>query len=379
MDAKKNRSIRMKLTRLSKTVWFWIGTTTLSVLAMSVAIEMFIFNPQAQRYFENSASITAQPLTTRSRYYLHKSLELMSRDKISSQVVEDINLNLDISYGLLNINLYIDQYPCAKPSLEQLALLNFKIRSGVIPSNVSYTRSLLPVIQCIEDIETGQDAKRSALAVKMLEDLNYQRRLLFWGILVVLVAGIGSWLLHLKQSRAILSNQEEKDIWINNAMKDALTGVFNRRAFDKDLPQYVEQYQEGNGVFSLLMCDIDFFKQYNDTLGHIEGDKALQAITTCLSSLLGHEDKLYRYGGEELVIILNQSDQLHASEIAKLALASVQKLMLIHPSSPHEYVTVSIGCATMNEHISGGESLVANADKNLYLAKKSGRNQSISE
>lgn len=371
--------MKMETNKISKTNWFWVSFASLCLLISIAFMEIFFFYPQAQRYFENSESLTAQPLTARSRSYLLKTLKLMTVYPLDASEIQELTTHIDISYSLLNINLYLSEYPCTEPSLQKLDSLSMHITSSIHPSIYEFTRLLLPVIQCVEEIETGQDAKRSALANTMLEDLTFQRRLLFWGILFASITGFGSWILHINQSRTIARNKNEKDKWLNNAMRDSLTGALNRRAFDQDLARCMDHFQSNtrSSVFSLIMCDIDYFKQYNDTLGHIQGDKALQVITKALTSILGDGDKLYRYGGEEIVIILNQTDHFYAKQIGTRMIDLVMGLGLKHPTSEHGFVTVSLGCATVNEKIKNGQSLIALADKRLYTAKQSGRNKLV--
>lgn len=365
------------MANLSKSSWFWVSLASLCLLISIAFVELLFFYPKAQRYFENSGNITAQPLTARSREYLHNSLELITASPLSSEVIEEVGKNLDLAYGHLNVNLYLSQYPCASTSLGRIDNLSLQLVSTFPPTSQKYTQELLKILKCFEHIEIKQDMKKSSIALSMLENLNYQRQLLAWGALFALIAGLVSVLLHLNQSKVINQNKKEKNKWLNNALRDALTGALNRRAFDEDLPQYLLGFNHQSEVFSVLMCDIDYFKQYNDSLGHVQGDKALQVICHTLSSTLNSKDKLYRYGGEEIVILLSQTDHHFALKTAQQLLIQIQNLQLPHPTSSFGCVTISIGCATIDEPICNGENIVEVADQRLYQAKQGGRNQIV--
>ena len=167
---------------------------------------------------------------------------------------------------------------------------------------------------------------------------------------------------------------------------DGLTGIANRRLFDSTLKRDVERCTEQMTTLSLLLIDVDFFKQYNDAYGHVAGDAALQKIAdTLTNSCVGGEDLVARYGGEEFAVILPNTrlNELHA--IAARIIRNVSYLDIRHQASDYDSkLTVSIGMACMEMNPSrqdaalhssdGALSLVQQADKALYRAKASGRN-----
>lgn len=167
---------------------------------------------------------------------------------------------------------------------------------------------------------------------------------------------------------------------------DGLTGIANRRLFDSTLKRDVERCAEQMTTLSLLLIDVDFFKQYNDAYGHVAGDAALQKIAdTLTNSCLGSDDLVARYGGEEFAVILPNTrlDELHA--IAARIIRNFKFLDIPHQASDYDSkLTVSIGMACMEMdpprqdaalHSSDSAlSLVQQADKALYRAKASGRN-----
>ncbi|PHQ55717.1 MAG: GGDEF domain-containing protein [Sulfurimonas sp.] len=161
-----------------------------------------------------------------------------------------------------------------------------------------------------------------------------------------------------------------------NSNLDSLTKVFNRRA----LTTYLERLcNKGNIAYELhlLVLDIDDFKVINDTFGHIAGDKVLMFIANILRSTLRDGDKVFRYGGEEFVIILNRITPAVCVEVSNRILNIIRSNQLIYQGSSLN-VTMSIG-ATQYSNGDKPEDIIARADKALYKSKKSGKDQMNSE
>jgi diguanylate cyclase (GGDEF)-like protein len=159
---------------------------------------------------------------------------------------------------------------------------------------------------------------------------------------------------------------------------DGLTGVANRRRFDEALGLEWRRMTRDAKPLSLIMCDIDFFKAYNDTYGHQSGDDSLRQVANTLNSVPGRPgDLVARYGGEEYVVILPETDSQSAKFLAEKMRSRVESLGIIHVSSQVcEVLTISLGVATTIP-TSGSlpDELVSAADQALYEAKKEGRNR----
>ncbi|MFK8041129.1 diguanylate cyclase, partial [Congregibacter sp.] len=163
-----------------------------------------------------------------------------------------------------------------------------------------------------------------------------------------------------------------------NSRIDSLTGVANRRHLEEQLNATWSMARRSGAPVSILMLDIDLFKQYNDTLGHSAGDECLRLIAQAIKSkLLREHDMLARYGGEEFVVLLYDTDAKGAVRTADRILDCVRSLALKHPASDvSKYVTISIGCATLGEEErEDPHRLIDLADKALYQAKAKGRNR----
>lgn len=162
-------------------------------------------------------------------------------------------------------------------------------------------------------------------------------------------------------------------------MYDSLTGVRNRRSFDQTLRREWSRAHRTRRPVSVLMIDVDWFKSYNDLLGHQAGDEALSAVARSLSESLGRPtDLLARYGGEEFVALLSDTDASQAALAGEKLLDSIRTLRIPHPGSPLGFVTVSIGAASVipTEQLKSRD-LLSQADKALYQAKAAGRNQQL--
>jgi len=161
---------------------------------------------------------------------------------------------------------------------------------------------------------------------------------------------------------------------------DGLTQVANRRKFDDYLAKEWKRHVRENQPLSLIMCDIDFFKRYNDTYGHIHGDECLKRIAATLrQNARRPADLVARYGGEEFCVILPNTDQDGAQNVATAIRADVQALNIEHNASDAaSNVTLSIGVATtFPDQNQVADTLIDTADKALYQAKTQGRNRVI--
>lgn len=175
------------------------------------------------------------------------------------------------------------------------------------------------------------------------------------------------------QAALSLANRELEKL----SVLDSLTQVANRRRFDNYLLQEWQKLKQNQAPLSLILCDIDYFKFYNDTYGHPIGDYCLQQVALAIECVIESTPGLVaRYGGEEFGIILPNIDSTEALEIAQKIAVNVHKLHIAHQKSMvSEYVTISLGVHSLIPNSeSSPELLIALADKALYQAKAEGRN-----
>ncbi|NER02369.1 MAG: diguanylate cyclase [Okeania sp. SIO3C4] len=159
------------------------------------------------------------------------------------------------------------------------------------------------------------------------------------------------------------------------ARLDGLTQIPNRRYFDEFLDQEWRQMERKKQFLSLIMLDVDYFKLYNDVYGHQEGDKCLIKIAHTIQGVLKcPTDLLARYGGEEFVIILSNTDQSRACEVAEQIQSAIKALGIPHPSGKGQIVTISLGIATQIPSFDRTlHAFINQADKALYRAKQQAR------
>lgn len=161
---------------------------------------------------------------------------------------------------------------------------------------------------------------------------------------------------------------------------DGLTGIYNRRFFEERLEQEWARSLRSKTPLALIMLDVDYFKNYNDDYGHIQGDECLKHISKFMDKSLERQtDMLFRYGGEEFAIILPDTGVKGAYDIAEMIRLEIEQLDIKNIHSPlGGRITISGGiCAMQPESGDTRHSLLECADKNLYRAKKLGRNQII--
>ena len=179
-----------------------------------------------------------------------------------------------------------------------------------------------------------------------------------------------------------LVNMEHRIIFLESeaekAYHDALTGAYNRRYLDTNLKNVLDNMSRSGNILSLLMIDIDFFKNYNDTYGHDEGDKCLIAVAEVLMEGVKRKgDFVARYGGEEFTVVMPDTDEAGARLMAEKLLNEIWERKIPHISSPiSDYVTVSIGAVTGKVFYDRtGADYIKRADKMLYISKQIGRNR----
>ena len=163
------------------------------------------------------------------------------------------------------------------------------------------------------------------------------------------------------------------------SLKDGLTGLLNRVAIDDLLAKSFRKAMDGKNDLSIVMIDVDFFKKFNDKFGHQAGDNVLKLIATTLKKLSRPFDHVGRYGGEEFIVILNNTDLEKAIVYAERIRKEIEHLgTLLINRFPGLSLTVSAGVSEYQESVKDRDKLIAMADKALYRAKETGRNKVVS-
>lgn len=196
--------------------------------------------------------------------------------------------------------------------------------------------------------------------------------LLFGHLLIGFVGIIVLFIVYQKLTTAYAIIQQQATI-------DELTGIPNRRVFSERVVTEFKRHQRDKQPLSVIMCDIDHFKLFNDTYGHQAGDQCLRQIAQLIQNTLHRPvDFCARYGGEEFIILLPETDLQGAKHFAEIIRQEVEYLHIPNENAlPYQIVTISLGVATTTEMhaIASYEKLINLADTALYNAKKQGRNR----
>ncbi|MFA5111363.1 MAG: PAS domain S-box protein [Desulfobaccales bacterium] len=178
-----------------------------------------------------------------------------------------------------------------------------------------------------------------------------------------------------RQISLALANLKLRDSLRIQAIRDPLTGLFNRRYMEETLDRELLRVKRRHKPLGVIMVDLDFLKPINDSLGHEAGDKLISALGQFLKAHIRREDVACRYGGDEFTLILPEASVEIACQRAEELRQGINRLQVVYAGQPLGPVSASFGVATFPEHGSTGEELVRAADAALYHAKQRGRNQ----
>ena len=174
----------------------------------------------------------------------------------------------------------------------------------------------------------------------------------------------------------LLNEVKEKNIYKKLAITDGLTEVYNRRYFDQILPRELERAKRYENPLSFLMVDIDYFKNFNDTQGHLAGDWALKKVSQVIMGSIRIPDMVFRYGGEEFAVVLPETHKLDATVVAERMRANVSLTRFMDSKfMPTQQLTISIGVCAFPVDAQNLEEVIKNADTHLYSAKHLGRDR----
>ncbi len=180
-----------------------------------------------------------------------------------------------------------------------------------------------------------------------------------------------------EQCALALANLNMRDVLKMQSIRDPLTGLFNRRYMEESLDRELRRAARKNSSLSVLMIDVDHFKNLNDNFGHEAGDAALRTLGVLLKDHFRGEDIVCRYGGEEFTVILPETSREAARQRAAALCEASKHLLVQHRNQPLRSISLSIGVAISGEHGASADALIGAADSALYLAKMRGRDQVV--
>jgi diguanylate cyclase (GGDEF)-like protein len=319
--------------------------------------------------------------------------QMAARGEISLAQIKVINAHTTAGFPFVHSTPLYPEWPLARLShtdpelaekVQQALLAMSPLDPAAQAGNyVGWTRAhdYASVHQLLKRLNVGPYAIHGDVGIaKIIED--------YWPW--VIVTAVGAMLacitiarmkllnerLRSAESQLLASNRRLRDL----ARQDGLTGLANRHRLDEFLKQAWSQASRNRGRIAVILLDIDFFKQYNDSYGHLQGDECLRQVAAVMQRLFRRAgDLTVRYGGEEFLVVLNDIPLARCIEQAESLRRQVEALQIPHRSSPvTDHVTVSLGIAQViaTPEISP-DSLIEAADRALYQAKKQGRNRVV--
>ncbi len=174
-----------------------------------------------------------------------------------------------------------------------------------------------------------------------------------------------------------IANLNLRETLQSQSIRDALTGLFNRRYLEEALQTEIARAQRHQYPTAVVMIDVDHFKVFNDTYGHDAGDFVLKAIAQVIGDHVRGSDIACRYGGEELTLVFPETALIDALAKAEEIRAAIHHLSLSYGGRTLDKLTASLGVAVFPDHGTTGGAVIQSADAALYRAKAAGRNQVI--
>jgi diguanylate cyclase (GGDEF)-like protein len=220
-----------------------------------------------------------------------------------------------------------------------------------------------------EDLITGMDAGADDFIVKPVERRELQARMRAAGRILQLQQELRD-----KNDQLEIINVRLRRL----SRLDALTQLGNRLAFEERISEFHQRAQRYGSPYGVVMCDVDHFKAYNDSEGHLAGDEVLRRISGVVSECLRASDGAFRYGGEEIVVLLPEQGSRESLIVAERLRSMVERLALARRQSVWPWVTISCGvasCPVDGQPMGEWESVIDWADQALYRAKALGRNR----
>lgn len=347
--------------------WRWLTLVSFTALMIMVTLETLWVDPNLKHYFSQQGHPEEHQLVSRSRHYLQQALSKMAvaeGEYVDWPVVE---FDLARAYVLFDIGFYHQHYRCTSRAVSQLNRLIDAVQRDQAPMSYQATQQVLPIIECMTAVEEGQFVRRSTGAAKLAQQMQHRQNMMLFGSLAIYILGIVFWAMHEWQHRESRWALRERRDWMQKAMRDPLTGAGNRHALQRDVHHQVYTHS------AVILMDIDYFKQYNDQLGHPAGDQLLCQLADSLPLWSPVPTRVYRLGGDEFALLVDVDDIEALGMVCQELQEATRQAAILHPGHPDQpYVTLSIGASMVApESFSEGYSAADNA---LYVVKRQGRN-----
>lgn len=280
-----------------------------------------------------------------------------------------------VDVELKNINNYFNTLLSASNNGEDMT----QVSMAGLEKNVSHIHGVLQKLIKYE-VDTAKYERKKFLIEyeNTIFRLGIILFLIIIGVLVVIYSVFKSIQIEHSKLEIATSKLKKANKKLENvSYTDSLTSMHNRRYFNLVYDKEIKRAKRTHSYITFMMLDIDYFKQYNDTYGHLEGDEALKSVAKVLKETLQRpSDFVFRLGGEEFGVLLTQTDESNSAKLARSICDAVRNQKIEHKASKvNEYLTISIGvvCCVADDALNE-EILLGRADEMLYDAKNSGRN-----
>jgi diguanylate cyclase (GGDEF)-like protein len=328
-------------------------------LNRSISRIIHVFNTEIDSIYDEIVNVATDLLRTEKGSLMlpdkEKKLTIKSIKGLNRWLVQDIKV--DVGEGIAG-KVFKDKIPIYAENIEDLDLPDAKPKKhyktgSFISMPVSFNSDVLGVLN-LSDKLTGEPFTKF--------DLNILNCFSLFSSIVI------------KMVEFYKKAEQLKELSIT----DSLTEVYNKRYFYERLIEEIHRSERYSFTFSIAMFDIDDFKLFNDTEGHLAGDMALKEIANIAHKSLRSNDIICRFGGEEFVVLMPQTDKEEAFIVAERIRNNIKEFLTrTWEKFPYESVTVSIGVSSFPEDGKDGESLIHNADLALYKAKAEGKNKTV--
>ncbi|MDO6561615.1 diguanylate cyclase [Paraglaciecola chathamensis] len=202
-----------------------------------------------------------------------------------------------------------------------------------------------------------------------VDELRFAQNVVFWIIIFTILIEAIFIFRPMVAKVSLFASKLQRE-----ANYDALSGIFNRRAFNLQSAQQFNKSRENDQPLSVLMCDVDFFKNVNDTYGHSTGDEVIKTVAQVMLENTRNSDLVARYGGEEFIALLPRTSKHEATIVAEKIRRSIESIE-INIDNHQLRFTISVGISDLKSADSNIDNVIFRADEALYNAKESGRNQ----
>lgn len=347
--------------------WRWLTLVSFTALMIVVALETLWVDPDLEHYFSQQDYPEEHQMVSRSRRYLQQALGEMAVEEGAYVDWPVVEFDLVRAYVLFDIGFYHQQYQCTTRAVSELDQLIDAVQKRQAPMAHQATQQVLPIIECMTAVEEGQFIRRATGAAKLAQQMRHRQNMMLFGSLAIYILGIVFWAMHEWQHRESRWALRERRDWMQKAMRDPLTGAGNRHALQRDVHHQVYTHS------AVILMDIDYFKQYNDQLGHPSGDQLLCQLAESLPLWSSVPTRVYRLGGDEFALLVDVKDVEALGGVCQELQEAMRYTAIPHPGHPdHRYVTLSIGASMVaREAFAEGYSAADNA---LYVVKREGRN-----